>query len=218
MVRSLVSELYGADFRSDATFRRTPQAKENEMIPRLCLSGSPACSGVVPCQACAHKILTEIIPKAIMAANLNADRATAERFLLAYKDLWREMLGKLPAPEVPPTLNGAGSGEDPRIRGDEETKEGDVPSLDAPKPPISSDLVSCVGCGKPVEGYLPEDGGLPVCSVVCAGKHAAMTAAAPHQDIRISPNDEPIHVEVIATPKRRRSKKPTGEPKKEGET
>lgn len=107
---------------------------------RLCLSKSPECSGLVPCQACHTELITKVIPVAMVAASLNADEAMAKRFFQAYAESWqRVVMDASSRPgvhvETAPTLNGA-----------------EYPATTAEP---------CKACGKPTTTG-------PYCSIQCA--------------------------------------------------
>lgn len=52
--------------------------------PHMCFSGSLACSGCAPCDACLHYVRTYVLPPAMGAAGFAGDAAQAQRFFEAY--------------------------------------------------------------------------------------------------------------------------------------
>lgn len=77
-------------------------------MTHLCLSGTPSCSGIAPCEACHSAIKEYVLPKAMVAGGFNGDAAQASAFLVTHQHAWRQLAEHIAALHLmPPTLNGA---------------------------------------------------------------------------------------------------------------
>lgn len=73
---------------------------------RVCLSDSPDCTGIAPCEPCSLAIRTRVLPAAMVAAGFNGNPQVAHSFFFEYMRSHERLLDEVreafpPAPEPP---------------------------------------------------------------------------------------------------------------------
>ncbi len=91
---------------------------------RACFSGSDACTGIAPCDACAKAIHTRVLPKAMVAGGFNGSMEVASKFFDAFMKASDELRAAAPH-EMVEAMHGAHANEAVQAEPEEEVSKED---------------------------------------------------------------------------------------------